>query len=819
MALGLGSGLPFTRGEGGIPPVTVTSESLKFPESNGKESTANYSYLRIPRTGIHSNGIFGPNARAAALVFGIEIPWEKVYKYNSGNYSGETITHGLFGNGITAQAIAIRLWSRDSSGTSAGNAGKITVDWRPNGLVAGIQLAIDPVTDGASIDAIRKGILVFRRDSSAATGDNNTDTAAKILLEFYSNGSLISSASTTMDMSGNGFLRSDVCLGALGNYTQTPVAPTASGVGGAWCGSIGFFGVYKGAAVPTQSDWEAISNGVDAQTQISTGWDYIFEFSDPDTASITPTVDVQTSGNATLVESGDNVEKGGSIFPAASGADRFSTHPIADGYVFGRAPSASSGTVTLSGVATSLTGNVEARCYQTDGTVLKDWTALTGVSLAGGTDEAWSGTFSVPKGSGWSYFDVRPAADETLTQAIRNRSGVGIKAVILGQSQIVIASQTSIGVVSHSNNGPLSRFDRASNGETTLDVCNSSTWELSGAFSAMANHLGGLSSSEPVCFIVEAESGTGIDHFVDDSDATRNWSDFTGTLAISGDDVSCLVINWGTNFMGDADGVDAMIDAHLKPLFAGTTPDPNNYTVDHYLEDGTLPATVAFAISPLTRHTQSTATYGQNAAAARAEYISYANTRGWTVGPFVDDYPTGSGNSPAFGPHPEEDVAEGNPRFGVRLLVAALRACGVDSSTNPSIASLESPATDELNITVTLPNGGTLQTQWEFDSASPPGGEDSIQGFEISTDGGTTWSENGFSTSKSGAVVTLTKDSGNWSGQTVHVRYLKRGPIDYNDAAGDNELLKGMLYEALSVYEDGLGLPVAGLWEDSIVIA
>ena len=92
-----------------------------------------------------------------------------------------------------------------------------------------------------------------------------------------------------------------------------------------------------------------------------------------------------------------------------------------------------------------------------------------------------------------------------------------------------------------------------------------------------------------------------------------------------------------------------------------------------------------------------------------------------------------------------------------------------------------------------------------------PAGETTVQGFEVSENGGASWTRSGFSAEIVGAAVELVRETGTWPAGT-QVRYCANGPLDYGRAAIATQLIHGTLYESGPV-EGGLGLPLAGLYE------
>ncbi len=131
-------------------------------------------------------------------------------------------------------------------------------------------------------------------------------------------------------------------------------------------------------------------------------------------------------------------------------------------------------------------------------------------------------------------------------------------------------------------------------------------------------------------------------------------------------------------------------------------------------------------------------------------------------------------------PHQRTDDERGNThyaRWSALALARAARLFAVDVETTFTSASRSGSV---ITVSSNRPNGGSLQTM--VDDQTPVG-------FEVSEDGGATWSRStgttAFAIARSGNEVTLTRASGSWAAGT-RVRYLFGYPWDIapgNDAA------------------------------------
>jgi hypothetical protein len=206
-----------------------------------------------------------------------------------------------------------------------------------------------------------------------------------------------------------------------------------------------------------------------------------------------------------------------------------------------------------------------------------------------------------------------------------------------------------------------------------------------------------------------------------------------------------------------------------------------------------------------------------NIAGCRAVEITYGLANSFAIGPFCNDYPTGDGDNHTFSPHSYSVTQESGSRLGERIFTAIMRAAGKDTTTNPSLGAVARSGAS-IAITPTLPNDGSVQTYWGFNSLTVPSGALDVSGFEVSEDSGSNWSygESGtsieFTTAISAGVVVLTRGAGNWAAGT-RVRYLSGSPLSFGGLTAEegNVRLRGVLYES-GTQERGLGLPVAGSW-------
>ena len=104
---------------------------------------------------------------------------------------------------------------------------------------------------------------------------------------------------------------------------------------------------------------------------------------------------------------------------------------------------------------------------------------------------------------------------------------------------------------------------------------------------------------------------------------------------------------------------------------------------------------------------------------------AYCTAQDYSFGPTMADVKLDGG-------HPEFTDPESRERMAERQIIAGMRAAGVTTELDPEItdATLNEAGT-VITLTIDLPNGGDLQTQWGFDGTEVPSGFTDLQGFEI----------------------------------------------------------------------------------------
>lgn len=782
--------------------ITVDSASLKMPDGNMTATvTGAPAYLADAANWAGSGqAIFASSAGAFAIM--VDIPWEQILM-SSSQYMG------IFGNTSNTGTNTLIMGLQAVRGVN---------DQDPFNLVFRVRDGIgnNLLATLAVTKAQRRLLCVIRYEAGA------------LQFEVYHEGTRIAVNAPVMGTFVGTQLRSQLLYGAMGSGTVDAFFSNASTFG--FIGSIAYFG-YNNTGL-TQANCQNMSLGVDPLTEVAaSGWRMYRRLTDVGTTSLTKIAAATTDATAPLVVYNARSlawRKGSDIVPARIGANYIHHNTIRDGRVFSRILGQITGRVFLSGIASGVTGLMEARSFDENGAVKQDWTTIIGSTIAAGV---FSGYMDAPANNGFGHFDIRPASTPSMVSRIRARTGVGMIIGVMGQSQNARDWQYPVAGASDGSIGALATIDVPSRGATTYGLIStvvSGERIYSGSLIEVANMI--LSyTTEPVMLMNLSNPGQSTFNLQDDSNTAWNWSEMEALLTQAWGPFAerrggVLVLDWLTSFANSVNQAgNGIIGNNIQPLLDGTFPaGATTYTVNHYLRDGlTFPASMVYSVTPPSRNTDTAlgpvdfsgnTPSPLNHGKGRAQWLTYAASQGMSVGPWTDDLDMGSdGGAGGGGPHQNVLRFEGNPRHLIRKTIAGLWAMGVTTKTNPSLGgAVRGGGGSVFTISANLPNGGTLQTAWGFKVIAVPAGETSVQGFEVQNGGVGAWTRSGFTTSISGGNVVLTKTTGAWAAAT-NIRYNANGPLDYGTATAALFLFNGALYES-GIEEAGLGLPLAGLW-------
>jgi hypothetical protein len=330
----------------------------------------------------------------------------------------------------------------------------------------------------------------------------------------------------------------------------------------------------------------------------------------------------------------------------------------------------------------------------------------------------------------------------------------------------------------------------------------------------------------PIRLTMEAVVALPAMSLVSEDYATRKWADWTAKINQHGKAKTGVIFNHGT-----ADATH--FNHHAAPkhdkwwgIMLGTETSYTSYSLGtptftiHHDFLGSMAEGVRFILSPLTHHNDDRNGGMWN---FRSGQVGAAHALGITVGPPLPDWPLEHGNSP----HTSVSM-ESNAVMGVRMAIAAAMDLDLVDLTFPTVtAAVRSADGLAIDLTVTLPNGGTL--------FSPTPGN--VYGFEVSENGGAKWTvdsgdtvdgDDGFTAAIVAGTnkIRLTKDGGGtWAlttGNALRVRqrndpgtYSTVTPATTTTATAANEVERAarLPYESWAFDPLGRGLPVLGRYD------
>lgn len=612
------------------------------------------------------------------------------------------------------------------------------------------------------------------------------------------------SALTQANFGVNTFVQSHFYIGDAVDVASEPTTSTARGIDNntrsGWEGAIAFVG--WGNAAVSDADCQAIALGADPLTRIgASNFTFYRRFRDTSLASRSPVAGTSDTSAATTVI--------GAFLPGGtpgrqSTSNYITLNAVPDYYGWGVNPvtlesavlfEGTCGGVAFSGTITEallptfeyrrevrfISGVIQGRFIAENGTPVSAWQQVATTTATGIT--------------------------EGLTFTENSRSAPSIKVLISGQSQMdSFAKGTSLNNTMTTPSVSLVRIDNAAFNpgvavkfQTYAEVGNN---RAADGVAQMAKVIqaaapGGVAA---VTAVFNAVDGTGVSAMLDDW--IRGNLNTVSLLAYSGNDITIDLFNWHSTDAGQGSNFGANV---LGGVYLGTgSLATANQLPDIRRADAKIVVAVATretTISAGPFDTDQSTGIGLVRQSARA----WAAANGAFIAPEQIDMKLAASN----GPHQDQASVRGNPRIFGRMGEGINRALGFSTSVDPTIGTPQfNVGKASFRLTVTLPNAGSTL---RVDNTATYGSN--VQGFEISTDGGSTWSRSGFTATFSGTTVTLTKSSGDWTavatGQ-MQVRYAWGGPFSYGTSLESAEQFRGLLYDGTAL-ESNLGLPVSPL--------
>lgn len=605
----------------------------------------------------------------------------------------------------------------------------------------------------------------------------------------------------------NTFTPTHLYIGDAVDTASEATTATARAINGAatvgWEGATAF--MYIGDAAVSDADCQAIALGADAVTRIgASAFKFARRFGMDATGAPTGLGPVAGTSDTTAAATVIGTFLPGGT-PGRQGTTDFITlNPVSDYRGFGVDPVTLSATVPFAGNCGGIaySGSISAL-------LLPDYRYRREVRFFGGQVQ---GRFINENGTpvaAWQTVAATAATGITpgLTFTENSRSAPAIKVMVQGQSQMTIFG-TGIALnntlsdpafsIARQERGTNNTAARVFQNRPELNGLHVSDGLVEFAEVIRAGELGAVQ------VVMNALQGSSVIDMIDDwsrtvGDETLDTEDL---LTFAGNDVTVDLWQWYTTHqgLGSAFGTDI-----LDAVYNGTGPNATANQLGNIRS-----ASAKVVISPATRaaptsagplDTDPNATIG----AVRAVMRTWAAANDAAIGPEITDMKL----EPGQGPHQDITSVRGNVRLGIRLGEAVLRGIGASTSLDPTIGTPQFVSGKAaITLEVTLPNAGsTLRVDDAATYAS------NVQGFEISTNGGSTWSRSGFTAAFSGTTVTLPKSSGDWSAVTVgqmQVRYNYGSPVGYGTSLESTELFRGGLYDGTAL-EGGIGLPVVPL--------
>lgn len=746
-------------------------KSIRFYERNMQTDITRNTAIQQPKTGVPNFFI-----RGDTMLFRFTINRESTV----GNYSQTLIATGDGSQGNTFRATFY------SSNNNSNVSGRKRIQLKSS---IGAGGSYDILTSELPDDYERDFLLAVGVDGS---GNVSVKVVSCITGGVVASGTGTTSGSTGVPYRGDGFSIS-YGISNVGVFDSV-LTPNNAGL----CGAFAEIAISRELYDDTQLGNIAKSGIKSVATE--TALYYYRNTSDTDWKVASATNDA--SVDTTLIGE-EYLELGSTI--GFAGTFTVKRKPV--GFIAGIEPKANSKEVSFDLVTdNAVSGDVEYR-IRCAGSYIQDWSVCGSVEAA--TSE-YSVTIQLPVTPDWCQIEFRIGSD---VYYYNDPIAAGVKAHCVGQSQMTyLQSYDASAGVERTVNSPASyAAEEYDQGWPHASIYRLDEQVCKDGVAGFAHHFS-RNSNIPVCFIINAVPGTGVEEWADDSLTDRQWLWTQKLIDVAGNDVSCHVWQWGTNNMLSDYG-DKIFRAIVKgvPTDDGGVQGDGVPTIDHYVYDGvTFDRDAVFVLSPLTGHRNTTvdadgtdtdgATSGTGA--CRESQIQWAEDNGVVVGPFINDLPTG-------GTHPYTETPKSTWRFGIRIAEAVLRGMKLSDRQNPTIKSVSwvGASRNQIDVEFDLKNRGALQTD----------GGDPVWNFEFDDGAGLT--NKGFTAAIVNPVtVRLTKDTGDWS-DTVDIYFQHNGPFGYGvSAAGtmdplELEMVSGALFDGVNmdgtVPGDSLGTPIA----------
>jgi hypothetical protein len=559
-----------------------------------------------------------------------------------------------------------------------------------------------------------------------------------------------------------------------------------------WSGSIRDFVQVNNLDV-TDADMTALAQGADPATLFGASLHAHYRMGDP--ADLALTAGSSGYASLTLNDTDSQTREGCALAPSLAGTRGIQVLPEFAGFVHALPPVAVRNAANRAAVKAltapclmrvRVTGAGTTHVWgrllrRSDSAVLVDWTRLTASPVAAG--EHLLELAGAPVGVDF----IREAGAEDALCVSRDSQAhrAGVVAAIIGQSQQnIMWSSAATGADTASSNGDVSVFASYPHRMTTPTDGPVAAMRLDrpaligGAVYELAKHWQAANDGIPLQLVMLTRGGTGREEWMDNT-ITQLWGDSAdptsgmvpATVLAARQRFTVFLENWHTSDQGmiNSGGLPAANDELY--LGIGSSGSRRNFS------QFPLVNPVWVAGVPFIRHRSISGTAPTEAnrntfETARIALRNYYQGTGGSANILRDNaaYMTALAMGPiGEGPHQRTDDVRGNVYYGRWSGMALARMAKLYTA---DVEATFTSATRSSSV-ITLAIAGTgLQTM--TDNLTPVG-------FEVSEDGGTTWSRStgtiAFTVARSGDTVTLTRGSGNWPANT-QVRYLFGYPWD-----------------------------------------
>lgn len=470
--------------------------------------------------------------------------------------------------------------------------------------------------------------------------------------------------------------------------------------------------------------------------------------------------------DAILWENGDRILWENADVMVWEGTDGIAaTDSFTDGRIYQRSAGATAKSFTFSGTYAGVTPTaVQIRIVSSaDASVVQDWTALTGATIAGGT---WSGTLSVAQG-GWFNFlarSVDAGGIEIVASAQSSADwGVGVLVACIGQSNMANMSAVS--------GSPPTADDR------TKRFTASGWGAVVGNGAIRLANLLEVGANVPIGLLDYALSGTGLHAAYG---GAGYWMDLTGGapyplfatgLTAAGGD--CEFVLW---HQGESDALNSISKADYKA-------DLDTLYGRIRTATGRSTSTLKFGVAILGTNASASTTDASTDAIRQAHLEWVRDTAGaFWAGSSVDIARTDDFHW----------AAAGYERMARRYAQAVLAQTGAvaTGAGGPSISGAIRASGSAVVVVSVAQSGGTGLTEAD---GSTDGG--SVTGFEVSNDD---------------FATTLTVSSTAFSGNTVQLTLsgVPSGTVKVRYQYGKNPTVSNAVYDNTAPQSDSIGLPL-----------